>query len=143
MHVSNKCSVAVHCLIFIYEYGKKTKVTSNLLSLSSGCNPVTIRNILSALRKDGIIDVRFGTGGTTLICPPEDISLYRICMAVEPKALDKFIGIHSSPSRACLVGKNIQNVLNSSYEILRQDMITSMKSITLQKMLQDYHRIIE
>ena len=48
MHISNKCSIAVHCLIFINEYGKEKKVTSELLSLSTGCNPVTIRNIISA-----------------------------------------------------------------------------------------------
>ena len=52
MHISNKCSIAVHCLIFIFEYGTEKKVTSELLSLSTGCNPVTIRNILSALKKD-------------------------------------------------------------------------------------------
>ena len=57
MHISNKCSIAVHCLIFIFEYGTEKKVTSELLSLSTGCNPVTIRNILSALKKDGIIEV--------------------------------------------------------------------------------------
>ena len=54
MHISNKCSIAVHCLIFINEYGEENKVTSELLSLSTGCNPVTIRNIISAMKKDGI-----------------------------------------------------------------------------------------
>lgn len=51
MHISTKCSVAIHCLVFIHEYGEKRKVTSELLSLSTGSNPVTIRNILSALKK--------------------------------------------------------------------------------------------
>ena len=74
MHISNKCSIAVHCLVFINEYGKEKKVTSELLSLSTGCNPVTIRNIISALKKDGIIDVKPGTGGTTLAVPLQDIS---------------------------------------------------------------------
>ena len=55
MHISNKCSIAVHCLVFLSEYGEKEKVTSELLSCSTGCNPVTIRNILSALKKDEII----------------------------------------------------------------------------------------
>lgn len=50
MHISNKCSIAVHCLVFLSEYGEKEKVTSELLSCSTGCNPVTIRNIL---RPDG------------------------------------------------------------------------------------------
>ena len=50
MHVSNKCSIAIHCLIFIHEYGTENKVTSELLSLSTGCNPVTIRGILVDFR---------------------------------------------------------------------------------------------
>ena len=101
MHISNKCSIAVHCLVFINEYGKEKKVTSELLSLSTGCNPVTIRNIISALKKDGIIDVKSGTGGTTLAVPLQDISLYSICSSVDPQAIDKMIGIHSKPSPFC------------------------------------------
>ena len=78
MHISSKCSIAVHCLIFIHEYGEENRVTSELLALSTGCNPVTIRNIISAMKKDGIIDVKPGTGGATLAAPLQHISLYRI-----------------------------------------------------------------
>ena len=55
MHISTKCSVAIHCLIFIYEYGDKQKVTSELLALSTGINPVTIRNIISSLKKSIVL----------------------------------------------------------------------------------------
>ena len=48
MQISMKCSVAVHCLIFIYEAKGIAKVTSGLLAESTGCNPVVIRKILSA-----------------------------------------------------------------------------------------------
>ena len=51
MQLSMKCSVAVHCLIFIHETENSVKVTSTLLSQSTGVNPVVIRNILSALKK--------------------------------------------------------------------------------------------
>ena len=51
MHISNKTSIAIHCLIFINEYGEEQKVTSELLALSTGCNPVTIRNIISCLKR--------------------------------------------------------------------------------------------
>lgn len=139
MHISNKCSIAIHCLIFINEYGKDKKVTSELLSLSTGCNPVTIRTIMSALKKDGIISVRFGTGGTMLNCPFEEISLYRICMAVEPNAIKKIMGVHSSPSPFCPVGRNIKSVLDTTYKSLQEDIINSMKSITLKNFLDEYH----
>ena len=143
MHISNKCSIAVHCLIFINEYGEENKVTSELLSLSTGCNPVTIRNIISAMKKDGIIDVKFGIGGATLAVPIQDISLYRICAAVDPKAIDKMISVHSSPSPFCPVGRNIGAVLDRTYGTLKDDLISSMKSITMERIVSDYHTILE
>ena len=143
MHISNKCSIAVHCLIFINEYGEENKVTSELLSLSTGCNPVTIRNIISAMKKDGIIDVKFGTGGAKLAVPMQNISLYRICAAVDPKAIDKMISVHSSPSPFCPVGRNIRAVLDRTYDTLKDDLISSMKSIMMEKIVDDYHAILE
>ena len=143
MHISNKCSIAVHCLIFINEYGKENKVTSELLALSTGCNPVTIRNIISAMKKDGIIDVKFGTGGATLAVPIQDISLYRICVAVDPKAIDKMISVHPAPSPFCPVGRNIRDVLDRTYDTLKENLISSMKSITMERIVNDYHTILE
>ena len=142
MHISNKCSIAVHCLIFINEYGEKNKVTSELLALSTGCNPVTIRNIISAMKKDGIIDVKFGTGGTTLAVPLQDISLYRICAAVDPKAIDKMMSVHPAPSPFCPVGRNIGDVLDRTYGTLKENLMSSMKSITLERIVNDYHTIL-
>lgn len=140
MHISTKCSVAIHCLIFIYEYGREKKVTSDLLSLSTGSNPVTIRRLLSSLKKDGIISVKFGTGGAALNCPVKEITLYRICKAIEPDFEAKFIGVHALPSPLCPIGKNIHNVLDCSYQKIRNDLCESLKGITLERIISDYHR---
>ena len=40
MQLSMKCSIAVHCLIFIHEAKGIARVTSPLLAESTGCNPV-------------------------------------------------------------------------------------------------------
>ena len=129
MHISTKCSVAIHCLIFIFEYGDTQKVTSDLLALSTGVNPVTIRKIISSLKKDGIISVKFGTGGTTLNCLPDEITLYRICKAIEPNFASKLIGLHPLPSPLCPIGKNIHNVLDCSYHKIGNDLCESLKKI--------------
>ncbi len=142
MHISTKCSVAIHCLIFIYEYGETKKVTSELLSLSTGSNPVTIRTILSSLKKDGILSVKFGTGGSTLNCPPGEITLYRICKAIEPDFASKLIGVHLLPSPLCPIGKNIHNVLDCSYQKIRSDVCESLKNITLETIISDYHNTL-
>lgn len=139
MHISTKCSVAIHCLIFIYEYGEKKKVTSELLSLSTGSNSVTIRNILSSLKKDGVISVKFGTGGATLNCPLDEITIYRICKAIEPDFISKLFGVHSLPSPLCPIGRNIHKVLNCSYQKIQNDLCDSLESITLKDLVTDYH----
>ena len=131
MYISAKCSIAIHCLIFIYEYGEKQKVTSDLLSLSTGSNPVTIRNIISALKKDGILSVKFGTGGAALACPLEEITIYRICKAIEPNFISKLFGIHSLPSPLCPVGKNIHRVLDNKLLDIQKAMEQEMKQYTI------------
>lgn len=141
MHISTKCSVAIHCLLFIHEYGGEKKVTSELLALSTGSNPVTIRMLLSALKKDGMIAVKFGTGGATLLCPPEEITLYRICKAIEPDFASRLIGIHAMPSPLCPVGRNIHAVLDGSYQKVREKLCESLKDITLKDVAADYHAL--
>ncbi len=139
MHLSTKYSIAVHCLIFIYEYGGNKKVTSELLAFSTGSNPVTIRSILSSLKKEGILSVRFGTGGATICCPLKEITLYRIFSAIEPDFPSKLVGIHPAPSPLCPVGKNIHHVLNISYQKVRDDLCRSLQSITLEEIINKYH----
>ena len=138
MHISSKCSIAVHCLILISEFGSESKVTSEVMSMSTGINAVTIRGIMSALKKDGIISVMPGKGGTALCCPAEEISLYRICAAVEPDFLDKLVGIYSAPSPLCPVGRNINDVLVMSYEKIRSDLADTLRSITMAEIIENY-----
>ncbi len=139
MQISKKCSIAVHCLVFINEYGRQEKVTSELLSRSTGCNPVTVRSILSALKKAGIVAIPFGTGGATIQAPLEDISLYQICQAVEPEAIGKLMGIHASPSPLCPVGRNIGHVLDRTYQTIRSDLADSLRRVSLQSIVDEYH----
>ena len=114
MQISIKCSVAVHCLIFIHEAKGIAKVTSNLLAQSTGSNPVVIRNILSALKKAGLITVARGTGGAELCADPSQITLYQIYSALEPNGLTSVMGIHPCEGRSCPVAQNIRKVLELS-----------------------------
>ena len=141
MHISTKCSIAIHCLIFINEYGETKKVTSELLSLSTGCNPVTIRNIISSLKKEGILSVKFGTGGTKLNCPLEEITLYRICCAMDTAFLKKLIGLHPMPSPMCPVGKSVYRVLDIPYTKIRKDLQSSLENITMKEIIDNYHNL--
>ena len=141
MQISMKCSVAVHCLIFIYEAKGITKVTSNLLAESTGCNPVVIRTILSALKKAGIITVPRGTGGAALCMAPSQITLFQIYTALEPDGLPSLIGIHPCQNRPCPVARNIRKVLQTPYHKVEDAINEAMEQITLQSMIEEFHQL--
>ena len=143
MQISMKCSVAVHCLIFIHEAKGVARVTSTLLAESTGCNPVVIRNILSALKKAGLITVHRGTGGAELCANPAEITLYQIYTALEPEGVTSLIGIHPCQGRPCPVAQNIRQVLRTPYHKIEDAVRTTMESITLQSMLDDFHGLIQ
>ena len=142
MQISMKCSVAVHCLIFIHEAQGKVKVTSHLLAQSTGCNPVVIRNVFSALKKAGINTDARGTGGAELCMPPEQITLYMIYQALEPQGLSSLIGIHPCQDRSCPVAQNIHLVLQGPYQKIEQAIEETMEGITLESMIEEFHRRI-
>lgn len=143
MHLSMKCSVAVHCLIFMHEARGLAKVTSTLLAQSTGVNPVVIRNILSALKKAGLITVARGTGGAELCRTPEQITLYQIYNALEPDGIPALIGIHACGQRPCPVAQNIQKVLEGPYHKIEHSIQETMEGITLASMLEEFHRCLE
>lgn len=139
MQLSMKCSVAVHCLIFIHEAGGTGKVTSTRLAQSTDVHPVVIRNILSALKKAGFITVARGTGGAELCRAPEEITLYQIYDALEPDGLTALIGIHPCGKSPCPVAQNIKAVLKGPYHKIENAIREAMESVTLADMLEDYH----
>lgn len=141
MQISMKCSVAVHCLIFIYEAEGRVKVTSELLSESTGINAVIIRNILGSLKKAGIINVARGTGGAELNMSPDSINLYMVYNAVEPEGLSSLIGIHNCKDRKCPVAKNIYEILRKPYIKIEDSIINTMKEIKLISLIEDYRLI--
>ncbi len=141
MQISIKCSIAVHCLIFIHEAKGIAKVTSNLLSESTGSNPVVIRNILSALKKAGLITVPRGTGGAELCVDPSQITLYQIYTALEPKGVTELIGIHPCQGRPCPVAQNIRKVLEPPYHKIEDAVKETMEGITLQSMIETFREL--
>lgn len=143
MQISMKCSVAVHCLIFIHEAKGIAKVTSNLLAESTGSNPVVIRNILSALKKAGLITVPRGTGGAELCADPSQITLYQIYSALEPNGVTSIIGIHPCDGRLCPVAQNIRKVLKTPYHKIEDAVKKAMEEVTLQSMIDDFHSMVQ
>ena len=143
MQISMKCSIAVHCLIFIHEAKGIAKVTSSLLAQSTGCNPVIIRNILSALKKAGLITIPRGTGGAELCLDPSQITLYQIYTALEPDGMSSIIGIHPCQDRPCPVAQNIGKVLQTPYHRIEDAIRQAMEEVTLESMIEQFQELTQ
>ena len=140
MRLNTKCSIALHCLIFISEYENSVKVTSELLAKSTGCNAAAIRNILNALQKAHIVSVVRGVGGAHLERDPRELTLWEVYHALEPDGLSHMIGFHPNPSEKCPVGRQISSVLSKPYARIGDAARKAMEEITLQQLLDDYRR---
>ena len=73
---------------------------------------------------------------------PSEITLYQIYNALEPDGLSALIGIHPCKDRKCPIAQNIQKVLQSPYQKIEDNIKETMKDITLQSMIDDFHTSI-
>ena len=117
-------------------------MTSNLLAESTGINPVVIRNILSALKKAGLITVPRGTGGAELCVDPSQITLYQIYTALEPNGVTSLIGIHPCEGRPCPVAQNIRKVLEVPYHKIEDAVKEAMEQTTLESMIAEFRELV-
>ena len=112
MKYPTRLSDAVHILAFIALY-PDCDLTSNKLAESIQTNPAYVRQLMSALRKGGLLVSVKGHPRPALAREPEKITLLDAYRAVEDNKPLLHQDIHTNP--ACGVGVNIQLVLRYFY----------------------------
>ena len=135
MKYPTRLSDAVHILVFIALY-PDCDLTSNKLAESVQTNPAYVRQLMSALRKGGLLVSVKGHPRPTLAREPEKITLLDAYRAVEGNKPLLHQDIHTNP--ACGVGVNIQLVLRDCYDLVQARAEEAMRSITLQEILERY-----
>lgn len=130
MKITSRFTVAVHTLLVIYRFCGQTKTTSEFIAASVNVNPVVIRRTLLILKAAGIVDVKAGSGGASIIKDLNDITLYDVYRAVDSVDGDLF-HFHENPNPTCPVGKNIHSVLDGHLSDAQKAMEDSLKSVTL------------
>jgi DNA-binding IscR family transcriptional regulator len=113
-------------------------MTSETIAKSTGSNPVVIRNLLGSLKQAKIVKVKRGSGGTTLNLDPKEITMWRVCAAVDSDSLEKLIGLHPNPSQICPVGSRIHDLLKAPYEAIGNSVEEAMSHYTLADLLAEY-----
>ena len=135
MKYPTRLSDAVHILAFIALY-PDCDLTSNKLAESVQTNPAYVRQLMSALRKGGLLVSVKGHPRPALAREPGKITLLDAYRAVEGNKPLLHQDIHTNP--ACGVGVNIQLVLRDCYDLVQARAEEAMRSITLQEILDHY-----
>lgn len=134
MKYSYKLSDAIHLLSYLKIY-QNDDLSSKAIAASIGSNPSVVRQLMSDLRKAGLIETRKGAATPILAKDPKDISLLEIYQAIN---MDHSL-LHVDPKTnpQCVVGGNIQNTLNGFYNEIELAALTKMSQISLQDVIGD------
>lgn len=137
MRMSSQYTVAVQMLLIISIFDDK-KVTSDMLSESTGSNPIMVRQIFGKLKNAGILNVSTGRGATTLVKPPTDISLWDIYLAVERYDSGELFRFHPKISGDCQVGRFFKDILSVHLDDAVNAMGDVMSKVSLAQLIDEW-----
>lgn len=132
MRINTKFPVAVHMMVLISFTQKMEKpATSEILAKSVGTNPVVIRQMMSMLRRAGLIETRSGVSGINLSKEEEKITLLDIYKAVQQDAEASLFDFHTNPNHDCFVGGNIKEAMENPLTDAQRAMEQSLAEYSL------------
>jgi DNA-binding IscR family transcriptional regulator len=130
--ISSRFSVAVHILSLIAI--SSTECTGDFIADSVNTNPVIIRKIMGMLKKAGLVEVRPGVGGASLLKDPDQITLLDVYRAVDVIEDGQLFNIHDEPNLDCPVGRNIESALRSELMEAQSAMEQRLAQVTLDRL---------
>ena len=135
MKYSTRLSDAVHILAFIALH-PEADLTSGKIAESIKTNPGYVRQLMSALRRGGLLTSVRGHPRPALTREPGGITLLDAYRAVEGDKPLLHQDTHTNP--ACGVGVNIQLALGDCYRLVQRRAEEAMAAITLAEVLARY-----
>ena len=140
MKYPTRLSDAVHILAFLALH-PGANLTSERIAESVQTNPAYVRQLMSALRKGGLLTSVKGHPRPALTRDPAQITLLDAYRAVEGDKPILHQDTHTNP--ACGVGIHIQLAIADFYQQVQQAAEQKMGEITLADILARYHKKIE
>ena len=141
MKISSRFTIAVHTLSLI-TIDKNTRCTSDYIADSVNTNPVIIRKIMGKLKNAGLINIHRGPGGAELLRPLDQMTLLDIYRAVEVVEEGELFQFHNDPNPNCVVGANIQDVLELILFKAQDAMEAILGEVTMEELVTVLNRKI-
>lgn len=132
MKYSYKLSDAIHLLSYLDIY-KDGDLSSKAIASSIESNPSIVRQLMSDLRNAGLIETKKGKAAPKLAKSPKNISILDIYQAINMD--HNLLHIDPKTNPQCIVGGNIQTVLDSYYSDIQNETYKKMDQITLQDII--------
>ena len=140
MKYSTKLSDTIHLLAFLY-LAEGDRITSTKIAESVKTNPAYIRQLMSALKKGGLISSDRGQANAALTRTADQITMLDIYRAVEGEKPLLHLDIHTNPE--CGVGVNIQLAIGDFYRKVQDAAEQKMRKITLKDIIERYYEKAE
>ncbi|MEJ7158323.1 Rrf2 family transcriptional regulator [Staphylococcus caprae] len=130
MKISSRFTVAVHILSLVHIERNQT-LTSAYIAGSVNTNSVVIRRLISKLKQAGFLETHQGSGGIQLLKPLTDITLLDVYRAVKVVEEGELFQMHEDTNINCVVGANIQSVLEIVLLRAQDAMETVLANVTM------------
>lgn len=140
MAANSQFAIAVHVLALLAKSGEEN-VKSDCVAKSVNTNPVVIRRLLCSLNQAKlVVSQTGGMGGTRLARSAEEIRLNEVYRAVSS---GEVFALHRrAPSQSCLIGKNIQAVLENLQSEIDETVEQKLAGYTLQNVIESVEQEI-
>lgn len=135
MKYSAKLSDSIHLLLFIY-LNPKDNLSSAAIAESIQTNPAYIRQLMSALKKAGLIHNTQGVAAPTITRDLSKITFYDVYQAIEGDKPLLHLDTHTNPN--CGVGVNIQFTVGEFYDEIQETVNQKMMQLTMKDVLDRY-----
>ncbi|MFT8668729.1 MAG: Rrf2 family transcriptional regulator [Liquorilactobacillus hordei] len=133
MKYSHKLSDAVHIMAYI-EICKGQILSSGEIAKSINSNPSLVRRLMMYLTRDGLLVTRKGIAQPILAKASSEISLFDIYSAIADD--HNLLHVDDKTNLNCIVGGNIQNVLQMEYTKVQSAAESEMKKISLESIIE-------
>lgn len=127
--ISGKFAITLHILTLLSKFPDEY-LSSDFLAGSMNLHPVLVRKEIANLKKHHIVESREGkNGGTRLLIPAKDITLYMIFKLTFEKVTLGFS--KKDPNPNCPIGKKINQNLQLLYDEINDRISDQLQGISL------------
>ncbi len=137
MSANSRFVIAVHILTLLANSDEP--LASPHMAGSVGVNPVTIRKVTMTLRDYGLVETMIGSAGGAILARPDfQITLQDVYLCVREDRI--FGNFPEKPSPNCLIGRNIQHILENVLDDTERQMIAPLAEITIANLLEQVEK---